>query len=224
MPARADPDPLDRDPLHEVVEPGSAWTRVNISEAIPGVPTPLTWSFWFPVQELGILGAWHDLGVAKASEVRIAERPEERLGAIFYGRPAANLDLMRRMADRIPGTSGDALEHQLLGSRRADAVSETTRARLPVIALKLPYTAWRLTERLRRLRAEIEPWWRHATGPDAARDEDALTRDLRSSHAAFLRVMRPHAAASNVAQLCYEQVRRLAEQAGRPDLEATLVS
>jgi pyruvate,water dikinase len=26
--------------------PGSRWSRVNIAEALPGVPTPLTWSVW----------------------------------------------------------------------------------------------------------------------------------------------------------------------------------
>ena len=35
------------DPLHwSGPESTAAWTTVNISEALPGVPTPLTWSFF----------------------------------------------------------------------------------------------------------------------------------------------------------------------------------
>ncbi len=227
MPAGADPREraaASWDLLHEEAGPRGAWTRVNVSEAIPGVPTPLTWSFWFPVQELGILGAWNDLGLAPRSEVRIASRTDDRLGAIFYGRPAANLDLMRRMADRIPGSSGDALEHQLLGRRRSGPLCAPARARHPAIALKLPWAVWRLPARLERLRAELDPWWKRSTDPGASIDDPSLVRDLRASHDAFLRVMRPHAAASNIAQLCYEQVRRLAEDARRPGLEVALVS
>jgi hypothetical protein len=51
-----------------------AWLTVNAGEAIPGVVTPLTWSFFAGPMERGTRGAFCDLGVLREAEV---ERPPE---------------------------------------------------------------------------------------------------------------------------------------------------
>ena len=43
------------DPLHRTSGPRTAWTRVNMAEGIPGVLTPLNWSFWDDARLIGAL-------------------------------------------------------------------------------------------------------------------------------------------------------------------------
>ena len=111
------------DPLHRVSVGHTAWTRVNIAEGIPGVCTPLNWSWWDEANERMIRGAYRDMGVLDAVRIPDVEQVDERAGAIFYGRPALNVDVSRRMADLQPGTSGEALEKHYFGAVRPDAPS-----------------------------------------------------------------------------------------------------
>lgn len=210
------------EPTHEQSPPSIAWSTVNIGEAVPGVLTPLGWTFWFEPEELGLLGAWRDLGVLAPREVRVAGTIEERLAAIFYGRAAGNVDRLRAMADRIPGTSGDALERQFLGAVRPGVVSHPTKRRYPLIAAKMPAVALRLPKRLARLRLNLDSWWRRSVNnpihPDNA---SALISEAKRALAHVLRV---HTQASVIAQAFYQQVAALAERGGRPGLEGSLVT
>ena len=130
------------DPLHRVSGPDTAWTRVNIAEGIPGVSTPLNWSWWDDANDAMVLGAYCDIGVLPAVEIPPASAVDQRTSAIFYGRPALNVDVSRRMADLQPGTSGEALERHYFGAVRPDAPSHASVRRYPAIALKLPFL-WR---------------------------------------------------------------------------------
>jgi len=67
-------DPIQIDPLHRVSGPATAWTRVNIAEGIPGVSTPLNWSWWDDGNERMIRGAYHDIGVLSAVETWLGSR------------------------------------------------------------------------------------------------------------------------------------------------------
>ena len=134
--------------------PGVAWTRSNTAEAMPGVPTPLSWTFWYPALELGARAMYADLGALSRRDVRIPESVDERLIAVFYGRPAANVDAARRVADAMPGTSGDAIEEQLFGTRRPGVSSRPQWRRYPVVLAKAPGQLLRSAHRLRRLRAD----------------------------------------------------------------------
>ena len=89
------------DPLPRISSGRTAWTRVNIAEGIPGVSTPLNWSWWDESNERMIRGAYRDIGVLDAVRIPSVEQVEARTGAIFYGRPARNLDVSRRMADLL---------------------------------------------------------------------------------------------------------------------------
>jgi len=81
------------DPLHRVSGPHTAWTRVNIAEGVPGVSTPLSWSWWDEANELMIRGAYRDIGVVSSVEIPDVHQVDERASAIFYGRPALNVDV-----------------------------------------------------------------------------------------------------------------------------------
>jgi pyruvate,water dikinase len=109
----------ERNPIHcGGSDSRVAWSTVNAGEAIPGVVTPLTWSFFGARTERGTRGAFCDLGVLRKAELERPGEPEDCLWDVFYGRAAANLEVFRDLADRMPGTNGDAIEEQLFGQVR----------------------------------------------------------------------------------------------------------
>src|SRR5271170_397124 len=142
-----------------------AWTTVNVSEALPGVVTPLTWSFFGDAADEAFKGVFCDLGVLPAKLVRPGERAEDRLWDIFYGRVAVNLNMFRALGDRMPGTSGDAIEEQICGQVRPGVSSERHFGRYPIVAAKMPYAAVRLPSRLRRVSADAHRLWVRTTEP-----------------------------------------------------------
>ena len=133
--------PIATDPLQGGTGTSAcAWTTVNISEVFPGLPTPLTWSFHAIGFELGLHGAFNDLGVLPNSAVRVAEERDERVCAMFRGRPFMNVDRFRLFADLMPGTNGDVMERQIFGQVRPGMPAHPpNRRRYPIIAAKMPW-------------------------------------------------------------------------------------
>jgi len=206
------------DPLHRVSVGHTAWTRVNIAEGIPGVCTPLNWSWWDEANERMIRGAYRDMGVLDAVRIPDVEQVDERAGAIFYGRPALNVDVSRRMADLQPGTSGEALEKHYFGAVRPDAPSAPSRRRYPFIAMKLP-GQWRgVPHLLHSLYHESHRWWQSIVAPGAPDDADRARRSLQEAHRRFETIARPHSVLALLAGALTQQVSRLAETAGQPEL------
>lgn len=206
------------DPLHRVSGPATAWTRVNIAEGIPGVSTPLNWSWWDDANERMIRGAYHDLGVLASDEPADPRRVDERTSAIFYGRPALNLDVSRRLADLQPGTSGEALERHYFGAVRPDAVSRRSRRRYPAIALRLPGQWIQVPARLRLLYRESLAFWQRTTAPGALDDVMVARGRLEEAYRCFEAVARPHSVLALLAGAVMQQVTRAAETAGRSDV------
>src|SRR5688572_16408258 len=96
-------------PVHETSAPTTAWSTVNVSEAIPGVMTPLTWTFWQPAMERAGRRAYYAVGILNRSMRGASTDPNERMNAVFFGRSAINVDACRAIADLTPGSSGDEL-------------------------------------------------------------------------------------------------------------------
>jgi hypothetical protein len=49
------------DPLHEQSGPTTFWSTVNLAEAIPGVPTPMSWSIFSIGNEVSVSRGPHGL-------------------------------------------------------------------------------------------------------------------------------------------------------------------
>jgi pyruvate,water dikinase len=212
-----------RNPLHDDAGTGIRWTIVNTAENFPDVATPLGWTFWEEPLELGLRGAFCDLGVLRPAEVVVAPTVPERFSGVFYGRFTANLDQLLVMADLMPGTSGQAFEEQLFGGARTWTGTPSKR-RWPVVLVKMPATALRLTRILTGLRVEVDAWWRSVTAPGALDDPARARAVLREAQDHFARVMRPHTVCTMVGQVGYEQAAKLAAAAGHPGLEIQLIT
>lgn len=151
-------------PLMERVLDGSwdeaaYWSRANAGEAMPGVLTPLTWSFWGPAAERASRRAFVAIGALERGKGELPADERQRIIAVFGGRVAAKVSFVGVMGDRLPGTSGAAVAEQVMGTLPDDFESEPTLRRLPVIAARLPVTATSTPRRLCRLQARTKTWW-----------------------------------------------------------------
>jgi pyruvate,water dikinase len=171
----------------------------------------------------------------------VAERVDDRYSAIFFGRFTANIDQMRAMGDVMPGTSGDAIEEQILGGVGEGAVpsgsrrryrgdtprppgSAPTMRRYPVVAVKMPAQAVRIPKLLAARRREIDGWWRATVAPGAIADGRAARARFKEAIHHFETVMRPHSVATMVAQGIYDQMSKLAKGAGVAGIETRLTT
>ena len=209
------PDPLwGPNPLHLVSPDDVRWTTVNVGEVLPGVMTPLTVSLWGEHVEKAGKEVWRRLGLLSRDEAEFSLEPGRRLWGITFGRAALSVTLMREIGNRMPGSSADALEEQLLGAKTPDAVaSRTVRTRYPVIAARFPATAALATRRVRRVRAENDLWWRQvvAAPPEGI---PAARRLIRDSRRRFESTMVDHVVVTTLSQGVYEQLHAAVEGAG----------
>ena len=195
-----------------------AWTRVNAAEALPGLLTPLGWTFWDERVELALRGAFADMGVLREAEITVPPHVDERMTAVFYGRFTGNLDLLRMCADRTPGTSGSAVEAQLFGAVRPDVVDRPTRSRYPAIAVKLPRAMSTISRSVAKARVSTDQWWRVSTTRPVTTEDSARTL-LGEAGARFQTVFRTHLLSTFLCQAVFEQLTILATTAGLPGIE-----
>jgi pyruvate,water dikinase len=215
---------MSQDPLNQVGGARTFWTTVNATEAIPGATTPLTWSFYSDATELALRGTFAEIGTLPRSEVTgatVPADPDGRFIGIFFGHPAANMNVFRRMADLTPGGSGDALEEQFFGTKRSNIAPIRSRRRYPVVAARMPVAAWRAPGRIRAGHDEADAWWREVVSAPVTPE---LARELLPAAADRYRaVLHWHGVGTMFTQGLFDQLTRLAAGAGRPGAELELV-
>jgi hypothetical protein len=150
--------------LHQLGSPTTAWTTVNAFEVVPSVLTPLgATCFWGDPNEVELRRGYAGMGVIARREVAVPERIDDRNTATVHGRFVANVDAIRKVADSMPGTSGDAVEAQIFGTTRPGLANHPTKRRYPVLAVKLPVAFARMPKRILAVRESGDLWWRRAT-------------------------------------------------------------
>lgn len=205
-------------PLHQIGAPSTYWTTINAEENLPGVVTPLSGSFWLRPVSLGTLGAFAELGVLKESQVLYSDNVNERICSIMYGRFCANIDLLRRCADSTPGTSGDALEKQLFANAREGIPKQGAPWRYPIVGLKAPRAATGVAKWIHREFPKSQDWWRRSVAQSGGDDAAKARLRLLAAQDHMAAMMRPHTLATFMTQGVFDQLRLLAEGAGRSDL------
>lgn len=216
----APPDLHAANPMHHRCADRDTWSTVNTRENYPGVMSPLGATLWLPISDLAVNRTFHDLGVLRRREIRVAGTPGEATSAVFYGRYTANLNYFRRVCDLIPGTSGAVFEEQIFGTVRADAPDYSSRRRYPVILVKAPVTVAGLPRALRTMAERTSRWWRRATAPAGLARPAA--EQLHEATAMLEYAMRIHMSGSFVAQGLFDALAKLAARAGRPGLHLEL--
>jgi phosphohistidine swiveling domain-containing protein len=200
----------------------SYWTTVNSAEAMPGVMTPLTASWYIDSCETALRSTYFALGILSRRRRQIPSDINERFMATFFGRVAMNVDVWRWVADRMPGTSGESVEQQVFGRVRGGVVSRPVRRRYPIIAIRMLMTALLARGRVIRDRRTTERWWR--SGLDRLQDHGTAEEVLQDAYVCFQRVLTAHVTCSMLTQAYYQQVCALARRTGIAGLERSLVT
>jgi rifampicin phosphotransferase len=208
--------------LHMVSSPHTFFSTGNVAEAAPGVHTPLGWSIWGGLTEQVLsevvvaLGAW--------SRPPDVSDVNHRFGCIFYGRYAANVNTFRAFGDRMPGTSGDAVEIQFFGAKMSQERNHPVRQRYPVVAVKMPWNVVRTPRRVAAYRADNYTWWTDQVcdrSPSGVAEGLAV---LSEGSRRYVPVMRSHCIVTLLAQAFYDQLAKLCTAAGMEGRERALVS
>jgi pyruvate,water dikinase len=196
--------------LHwEATDPDVLWSGGNVSEAIPGVSTALNWSLVGDLFEVSARRGFASLGVLARNEIRIPTVAEERFIVVFYGRAVANIDMLRAAADRMPGTTANAVEAGLFGTLRPDAENHPTLTRVPAILTKAPVSILRLGRRQLDLHAHIARAWQAAAAAPPA-DLAAASALLDRARALYTDAFTYATVTTMLAQAVYDQIVELA--------------
>ena len=117
-------------------------------------------SFWVPALERSLRGSFVDLGVLERSQLAVPPAASERFITVFYGRLAANVDILRAVGrrpdagyDRPTLSSTSSWRNAPGGDEQPDAAS------LPGGCRADAGRGGPLARRLRRLRRDTEAWW-----------------------------------------------------------------
>jgi pyruvate,water dikinase len=208
-----------RDAIHDDRPNDTLWSQANMSEAIPGVATPLTWSWWRLGFEVCNRRQWTRLGLLSRAEANRAADPRTDFVSIFYGRPVVNVDALRSLFARMPGGDAGAVERSFLGTTRPDAtVPPAKRWRWPIIAIKLPWALVGLDRTVDRICTLVPPWWRERTSPGRYADVGSAQRGLAEAMAMFHRTQAVHGFVLMLGQLAFDRTAKICARAGRQDL------
>jgi phosphohistidine swiveling domain-containing protein len=211
------------DPTHGVSGADTLWTRVNTSEATPGVITPLHWDF-FRSAERGMRASAYDRGVYDESEVELPSSTDDNWTGAFFGRVALNVDALREMYDRVPGTSADEFELTMLGSVRPDAKRHPTTDRHARIIERRDALLAEIPRTIERLYVEMDAWWKDRVRRDSIDDAGSAAALWLDARDRLGEVMRPHTTASLFAMEGFASLARACATAGKPDLLTRLSS
>jgi rifampicin phosphotransferase len=215
--AAAEPD--DWDPLHSHSEPHEYWTRTNLAEAMPGVLTPLTWSFWGPNSENASRGMIADIGVLTRAEARVPADPNEWTVRIFFGRVAWSVDFFVTMGDRMPGTTAAEAAASVLGRMPEDIESNPTRRFYPAIAWRMPRAMVTTYRDTKNVTAETEKWYRATISRVCDMDLVAAQQTLDEAGKRFRKILLVQGRSAFVlVQPTFQALAKVVERAGAGDV------
>lgn len=148
------------DPLLSASDPESYWTITNLTEAFPGVLTPLGWSIIGTACELGNRRAFRSIGALESSESGMPERAGDLAYGCFYGRAAIRVDWLARIADRIPGADGRLVTEQFMGCVPPVVQNMPPyRRRYMIVAARYPVVVASVPRMVRDSRKEADRLW-----------------------------------------------------------------
>lgn len=210
------------DPLHWVSPPNERWTTRNFAEAIPEVPTALSWSIWRPGIQHSSYQVYAWLGAYSRDELRELQSSTRRVVSIFYGHVAGNVDVMSEAVARTPGGDPASFERDFFGLSPSDRTPKPTRRRWLLMLPRLVAMQLQHPKRLRQLGTDTDTWWRSIV---ASPPDPATARALLAEAAERFKVtMAIHALQTSLSQAAFTKVGKIAAAAGVPGAELTLAT
>ncbi|HEY8491987.1 MAG TPA: PEP/pyruvate-binding domain-containing protein, partial [Dehalococcoidia bacterium] len=190
----------------------TVWTAANIQEVLPGLITPLTWSVMRRGMYVAFNGLYRSVGVLEDREM------DTPFVGLFYNRAFLNVSALRKVSDRSPLSSPEAVDEQFLGVPRPAQPPRRplTWGRLRAYARSLPrglaLTAG-MPRRVRREEARVARFLARLEALDpAALSPGELARLLREGLEVTSRAGATHIAVTAVASGAFETLRRVLER------------
>ena len=158
------------DPLNQPASSDTTWTTVNVAEAIPGVPTPLTWTWEWAPMEASCRGTFVDLGALPQTGNPYPRSPTTPSSPSSAAALQSTSTCSGPWATPSPADPATRSRKKVFGSVRSDMASRANLRRYPVVAAKLVPSAIRARRRLLGHVADTDRWWRprhhgHRSGP-----------------------------------------------------------
>jgi phosphohistidine swiveling domain-containing protein len=153
------------------------WTTGNVAEAVPGVLTPLTYTFWARPFERSVRGSYAEMGViSRADGRKVTDDPDQTALGIVFGRAVLNVNLILSVGAGLPGTNAAEVAANILGDTADNitALPSNTPRRYPVVAARLPMLATRLKRRTAALDDRMTRMWQKICAADAAQAKRTL--------------------------------------------------
>jgi len=138
----------------------ASWSRVNVSEAISGVQTPMSWSVWLVCSEEAFRRAYTRLLLLPQRVRRPARNPDEQFTASFQGRAASNMDMMNWAFSALGGTGSVARKEIFAESAHSGKLKPATALRCMIVRIWVRMYMWFVPGRILRLREEARERWR----------------------------------------------------------------
>lgn len=216
------------DPVRGISDPDRFWTTTNVSEATPDILSPLCWSVWGRALEESWLGVLHSFGALSDRDSIRSDNPNDHATSVIYGRQAFNVDAVRRNIARLPGISPDDFERDIMGSVRPGLQAEPRPLRrLPVVAVRMPWTMLTTHRTLAKEYASIRRWWLDevfSAEPAAPVSGQTGLRRLRDARDRFARIFGIHLRVRLQLQTVQSLLADAAAKAGDPNLAESAFS
>ncbi|BDB44257.1 MULTISPECIES: hypothetical protein [Mycobacterium] len=122
--------------IHRPSSSRTWWTTGNVAEAVPGVLTPLTYTFWTGPFERSVRGSYAEMGViSRAQGRKVTDDPDDTALGIVFGRAVLNVNLILSVGAGLPGTNAAEVAANILGDTADNitALPPNTPMRYPVV-------------------------------------------------------------------------------------------
>ena len=196
----------------------ACWSRVNYAEAMPGVASPLGASIWLRNMLHSPYRVFARMGVLPANEDKARKGVVHEAGGFFYGRAAVNVDFIRMIGDRTPGTSGAATEEGFLGGARPGLVTKKRYARYPIAIAKLLWLLTFMPREVARVSADADAWWRRARTELADADPETARRWLADAAERFFHLSSCHGVVTMLSPAAWGAVAAIAKKYGNHEM------
>jgi phosphohistidine swiveling domain-containing protein len=204
------------DPIRGSSEPDRYWTTANVGEAAPDVTTPICWSLWGGVNETAGRRSYYRFGLINRRDVHQEHDPNRRMTAVFYGRIALNVDLVRVWSNRLPNITADDFELGITGRLRPDAPAVRSEPmRVPLVRVKTFLVGRTNPRKLARCAAEHDQWWQNEVLRGS--NKDPRTR-LIDGFNRFDRALHLHVNVRFLGQSSMGKIYALAREANKPEI------
>jgi pyruvate,water dikinase len=201
----------DRDnPTHMRSDPEVRWSRVNCSEAQPGVVRPLCWDFVCASINRGWGEMLRDFGLIQPGDTLPWDAETGYLG-VFFGRTAIGINMVESSTLLFPDyRTGDMAKEYL-----SQDLSAGVRVAGHKIDLERHHT--HRAALLRIIEDEdraLCAWWREQTAPQAVDDLEGASGRYVDAQRRYQAAQKNHHGNSSVFQHVYSAVARLCDEAG----------